>query len=130
MMARDQEESKMQLQRISGSINDRAWLGLPCLLLSLSFASAAEFPSEHISGEWKPAGDQITQSSKDQAVLLAADPALAGYTVRVKVRLSDPQLKAEAGLAIHYRDSENVIVYSIQEKKGGPFVVLRICAKS
>jgi len=92
-------------------------------------AAAAELPRERVGGEWKSAEDQITQSSKEQAVLLAADPGLAGYTVRVKVRLSHPQLHAEGGLAIHYRDADDFIVYSIQEKKGGAFVVLRICAK-
>jgi hypothetical protein len=104
----------------------RAWAGVPP---PAGFGLAGEIPAgaERV-GTWSAANARISQASATDAaqLLLVGDPDWDDYTVRVKFRCKDVAIGSEAGLAFRARDTLNYLVFSLVNRKSGPFAVLRI----
>ena len=81
-----------------------------------------------VGGEWRTSEGTVKQDISDgTALLLAGRPDWNDYTARVRVRLpSDAPIRSEAGLVLQCRDEKNYIVFSLRQKEGGVFGVLRI----
>ena len=81
-------------------------------------------------GEWWAAnGHVIQKQDKGTALLLAGNRNWNNYTVSVRVRLPKVLSEAEAGLLIHFEDTDDYLVFSVKERKGGPQAILRIVHK-
>lgn len=80
-------------------------------------------------GEWKEEKGRILQlDEKGLGILLWDGPERSRYSVSARVRL--PQRgQAEAGLLIHFTDPDNYLVYSVKNRKSGPFAQLRIARR-
>jgi hypothetical protein len=79
-----------------------------------------------VCGTWKTSDGLFQQlEPKDTSLLLLKHiPWNQPYTAKVGVCLSAADGKREAGLALHYRDRMNFVVFSLAQKKGGPYAVL------
>ena len=82
------------------------------------------------TGEWRVEKRAIIQhEDKGTTLLLRGERDWNDYTVSVRVRIPRVAQQAEAGLLLHFTDMDNYLVYSLKNKKGGPFAVLRIARK-
>jgi rhamnogalacturonyl hydrolase YesR len=89
--------------------------------------------SRQAMGEWSQAEKTILQQDpKEMACVLFGNGSWNRYSVSARVRLlPEPGSKSpEAGLLLHYLDPDHYIAYSLQQKKGGLYAVLRIANKS
>jgi len=81
-------------------------------------------------GEWWVANGHLVQKEqKGTAILLAGEPNWNNYSVSARVRLPQNAGEAEAGLLIHFTDTDNYLVFSLKNRKGGPMAILRIVRK-
>ena len=84
-------------------------------------------------GEWSQAQKTIRQQDpKEMACVLFGNSDWNRYSVSARVRLlPEPgSASSEAGLLLHYLDPDHYIAYSLQQKTGGMYAVLRIANKS
>ena len=83
-------------------------------------------------GEWSARGNAIVQSdSKEVATLLTGSADNKRFAVSVRVRLSPESATqvGEAGLLMRFRDPDHYLAYSLKQKQGGLFAVLRVANK-
>jgi hypothetical protein len=80
------------------------------------------------TGSWSMADGVIVQSAPGAGphLLLVGEPDWNNYTIRAMVQFKDPAIGAEAGLVLQARDTSNYIAFSLIQRRGGPFAVLRI----
>lgn len=78
-------------------------------------------------GKWQVREGHLEQSAYGgPALLVMGEPDWNDYTARVRVRFAAPAKGTEAGLALHVRGPGDYVVFSLKNKKGGLFAVLRI----
>lgn len=102
----------------------------PKIFLQADFEKALPEKSESLSGEWQAVDGRLRQSKASGAalLLLATPDPKSPYTAKVRVRIPEARTGSEAGLALQVRDARNLVVFSLQQRKGGPYAVLRIQA--
>ena len=97
------------------------------ILLQSGLDTSLPEGAEPMGGDW-----QVREGHLEQAryggpfLLLMGQPDWNDYTARVRVRFPAPSKGTEAGLALHVRDAGHYVVFSLKNKKGGLYAVLRI----
>lgn len=85
---------------------------------------------ESVGGSWKTEAGKLVQSeTKGTALLLAGKPDWNNYSATARIRLRERAVEAEAGLVLQFRNPNSYLVFSVKEKKGGPYAVLRIVSE-
>lgn len=78
-------------------------------------------------GDWRVRDGRLEQAGYGgPSLLVMGDPDWNNYTARVRVRFPAPAKGSEAGLALHVRGPGDYVVFSLKNKKGGLYAVLRI----
>ena len=83
--------------------------------------------AEKIGGQWDIDHKVIVQRkiSNKPSFLVFGETDWNDYSVRAKVKFTNPTSGSEAGLVFQMRDASSYLVFSLIDRKGGPFVVLR-----
>lgn len=79
-----------------------------------------------VCGSWESHEGIVRQTEpKDTAIVLLNHPRWhETYTASVGLRLLAGAGKREAGLAVHFRDRKNFLIFGLAQKKGGVYAVL------
>lgn len=80
-----------------------------------------------VGGRWEVINDGFRQTQAEGAgLLLVHHPNWnESYTAKVNVCLSHSEGVPEAGLVLHYRDPKNFLVFSLAQRRGGIYAILR-----
>ena len=111
------------------------WVLAPAVVMDLQAAPVkdlhvtSELPSqaERIGGQWDISRDVITQSkiSNQPSFLVFGETDWNDYSVQAKVKFADSTSGSEAGLVFQLRSGSSYLVFSLIQRKGGPFALLR-----
>ena len=79
-----------------------------------------------VCGSWESTEGILRQKEpNDIALLLLNQPQWKQtYTAKVGMRLPTGEGRREAGLALHYRDRKNFVIFGLAQKKGGVYAIL------
>lgn len=102
-------------------------LALGEVLLESDLKSSLPPGAEIQGGQWKIQNERLVQEKFGaRSLLLLGSPDWNDYSACVRVRFPAPAKGTEAGFALQVRDPGNCVIFSLKNKKGGLYAVLRI----
>lgn len=113
---------------VSTSACERLHGGQGAVLLNPRFEHGIPPGFTQVAGLWVGGNGRVEQRPTGaSSLIVGGEPSLNDYTAQVRLRFTSvPEIGSEAGLVLQFRDSKNFIIFSLKEKKGGPYSVLRI----
>src|SRR5262245_46951620 len=112
-------------------VPQRGWSAGPEKELIISGKEIPQGSIQAGAGGWWSVNGALNESvaSPQPSLFLVGDKDWNTYSASVGVQIPKPGSNSEAGLALQVRDSSNYVVFSLLNRSGGPFAVLRIVNK-
>jgi len=99
----------------------------PSISLQNDLKTALPENAETLGGDWKVQDGRLQQTRHGgPSLLLMGQDDWNDYSARVRVRFPAPIKDTEAGLALHVTGPADYVVFSLKNKKGGLYAVLRL----